>query len=111
MSRLASDNGLDLVLAAYVPGTGKAQRPGLKTSPGRPSIRDLREVEPVRRHDLVPGGDEVVDELLGRVVAGVDLGQRPQLRVGPEHEVDGRSRADDIAARAVASFEDVLGLG
>ena len=39
------------------------------------------EVEAVGVHHLGPRGDEVAHELLLRVVAGVDLGERPQLRV------------------------------
>ena len=41
------------------------------------------EVEPVGVHDLDPGVGEVRDELLPGVVAGVDLGEGPQLGVGP----------------------------
>jgi outer membrane receptor protein involved in Fe transport len=45
------------------------------------SLPLVPEVEAVEVHDLVPRGHEVLHELLLRVVAGVDLGQRPQLRV------------------------------
>jgi hypothetical protein len=34
------------------------------------------EVEAIEAHDLVPGGDEVTDERLPRVVAGVHLSDR-----------------------------------
>ena len=45
-------------------------------------------------------------ELLAGVVARVDLGQRPQLRVGAEHEVDGGRGPAGLAARAVAALVD-----
>ena len=41
----------------------------------------LGEVEAVELHDLGPRGDEVLHELVPRVLGGVHLGQRPQLRV------------------------------
>src|SRR6478672_13438184 len=46
------------------------------------------EVEAVELHDLHPGRDEVVDELLVGVLAGVDLRERAQLGVGAEDQVD-----------------------
>src|SRR3954451_22560946 len=45
-------------------------------------------VEAVGLHDLRPRGDEVVDELLGGVVARVDLGEGTQLGGGAEEQVD-----------------------
>jgi len=52
--------------------------------PGPPNHIPSRsgEVEAVEVHDLRPGGDEVVHELLLRVVAGVDLGEGAELGVG-----------------------------
>ena len=47
----------------------------------RRSSRGPRQVEAVEVHDLMPGGDEVVDELLAGIGAGVDFGQ------GAEHGV------------------------
>ena len=46
------------------------------------------QIEAIRVHHLGPGRHEVAHELLLGVVAGVDLGQRPQLRVRAEDEVD-----------------------
>ena len=42
------------------------------------------EVETVKVHHLRPGLHEVLDELLLRVRASVDLGQSPELGVGTE---------------------------
>ena len=53
----------------------------------------------VEVHDLVPRGDEVVHELLARVVAGVDLRERAQLGVRAEHEVDAGAGPLDLARR------------
>jgi len=39
----------------------------------------LDQVETVERHDLVPRRDEVLDELLLGVIAGVHLSDSPQL--------------------------------
>src|SRR5215475_2423525 len=46
------------------------------------------EIEAVRVHHLVPRGHEVVHELCLRVAGAVHLGERPELRVRPENEVD-----------------------
>src|SRR5439155_10726087 len=46
--------------------------------PGGTGSAGSGQVEPVQLHHLRPRGDEVADELLLRVVAGVDLGQRAQ---------------------------------
>src|SRR5579875_2331271 len=46
-----------------------------------------RQVEPVEVHHLDPRPDEVADELLPGVVAGVDLRDRPQLGVVAEDQV------------------------
>src|SRR5690242_15073500 len=71
---------------------------------------DSVQVEAVQVHDLRPGGGEVLHELLGAVRAGVDLGDRPQLRVRAEHQVDGGGRPLDLAAVAVLALVD-LGRG
>src|SRR5690606_1458485 len=68
-------------------GRGRAQNRGVgdvstvagRGVPPRPATDTARDsavqVEPVQLHDLRPGVDEVADELLLRVVAGVDLGE------------------------------------
>src|SRR3954447_9072856 len=55
------------------PGRPASGRPGLGGSSGQ--------VEPIEGHDLVPGGHEVADELPAGVIAGVDLGDGPELGV------------------------------
>jgi hypothetical protein len=66
-----------------------------------------QEVVPVQVHDLVPGRHEITHELVLRVVAGIDLGQRPKLRVRAKNEVGGRGGPPDLPGGAVASFVDV----
>mgnify|MGYP006265803277 CR=1 FL=1 len=39
----------------------------------------VSQVEPIQLHDLRPGGNEVVDESLVRIVVSVDFSHRPQL--------------------------------
>src|SRR4051794_33389212 len=68
-----------------VVGRGRGRdgaRAGRRTAgPGTRSSRLLPQVEPVEVHDLVPRGDEVARELLLRVLAAVELRERPQLGV------------------------------
>ncbi|MCZ6499287.1 MAG: hypothetical protein O6844_02200, partial [Gammaproteobacteria bacterium] len=45
-------------------------------------------VEAIEIHDFTPRSNEVTNELLPGVVTPVDLGDRPQLRVRTENEVD-----------------------
>ena len=62
--------------------------------------RDARShVVAVEVHHLGEGGGEVPGELLAGVVRGVDLGQRPELGVGPEHQVDAASRSSAPSRR------------
>jgi hydrogenase expression/formation protein HypE len=51
-------------------------------------MRLQEQVEAVQVHHLGPGGDEVAHELGPRCRLRVDLGQRAQLRVGAEDQVD-----------------------
>ena len=69
-------------------------------SRGRPGPPASVQVEPVQVHDLDPGGDEVADELLARVVAGVDLGERAQLGVRAEDEVGAAAGPLQLAVAA-----------
>ena len=55
--------------------------PLVPTAYGPADNDQIGKVEPVEVHDLVPRGHEVVHELLPRVVARVDLRERPQLGV------------------------------
>src|ERR1700710_3213563 len=66
------------------------------------------QVEPCEFHDLGPGRDEVGGELLAGVVARVDLGEGPQLRVGAEDEVDRGGRPLQVVGRRVADLVQVL---
>ncbi len=88
------------------PGGGPRQ-----VAPSRRSGPPLERDGPLRRADqtrsnrsssvtLPHAGDEVADELLGRVVARVHLGEGAQLRVRAEQQVDARADADRLA-RAV----------
>src|SRR5690606_35264467 len=65
------------------------------------------EVEPVEVHHLVPRRDEVTDELLLRVVAGVHLGERTQLRVRAEDQVDPARGPLHLAGGGVPTLERV----
>src|SRR5690349_25045662 len=69
------------------------------------------QVEPVEVHDLVPRGHEVAHELLPRVVARVDLGERPELGVGAEDQVETAAGPLQLARPAVTALEGVFGLG
>ena len=73
------------------------------------SISD--EVEAIRIHDLVPGGNEVLNKLRARIRFAVDFGQSAKLRVGAEDEVGAGGRPLDLARLAVATVEDVRGFG
>jgi len=69
--------------------------PGLRQRPHGPPPRSCSvpvHVEAVEHHQLVPGADEVVHELLRLVVLGVILALRPKLRIGTEHQVHPRAR-------------------
>ena len=49
---------------------------------------ELRQVETVQVHDLVPGRHEVSNELLLRVARPVNFRQSLELRVGTEDQID-----------------------
>jgi len=67
------------------------------------------EVEAIKAHDLVPRGHEVLDERFLCVVARVDLGDRPDLVVCLEDDVDRGGRPFDLAACAVATLLHLRG--
>ena len=80
--------------------------------PSRPASRIRRsiaggscEVEAIEVHHLVPGRDEVLDELLLRVRAAVDLRQGAELGVRAEDEIDARAGPLDLAGLAIAPLE------
>src|SRR5262245_944839 len=66
------------------------------------------QVEAVEVHDLVPRRHEVTHELLLPVVRGVDLRDRPELRVGPEDDVGRRGGPLLLAGGAVHPVVHVL---
>src|SRR5689334_21994484 len=70
-----------------------------------------RPVEAVEVHHLYPGRHEVLGKLLLRVGAGIDLRQGAQLRVRAEDQVGTGAGPPDLAALAVAAFEDAVGCG
>jgi len=61
------------------------------------------EVETVKVHDFVPGRHEVLDKLLLRIRASVDLGQSPELGVRTENEVDTGAGPLECARCAIAT--------
>ncbi|CAH0051098.1 unnamed protein product [Clonostachys solani] len=68
------------------------------------------EVEPVEVHDLGPGADKVVDQLLVAAGAGVHLGQGAELGLRAEDEVEAGGGPLLGARLAVGAHEDVLGV-
>src|SRR5579863_3387760 len=84
-----------------------ARRPGY---PGR-SLRRHRErrlatgeVEAVEVHHLGPRPGEVLDELLLPVKRAINLGERPQLSVRAEDEIDARAGPLGLARLPVAAL-------
>ena len=92
-----------------VNATAKPARAASEPATSRRQASDR--VEPVEVHHLDPRRDEVADELLPRVVARVDLGERAQLGVRPEDEVDPAAGPLDLAGGAVAALEGLAVLG
>ena len=70
-------------------------------------ISELRQVETVQVHDLVPGRHEVSNELLLRVAGPVDFGQSLELRVGTEAQIDTGTGPHGLAGLAGAPFKQV----
>ena len=46
------------------------------------------QIEPVCIHDLYPGTHKILYEFLGRIMAGVNFSQGPQLRIRAKDKVD-----------------------
>src|SRR5689334_8703188 len=67
-------------------------------------------VEAVEVHHLDPRRHEVLDELLLRVGAGIDLRQGAELRVRAEDQVGTGAGPPDLAALAVAALEHAVGI-
>src|SRR3954462_12574931 len=83
---------------------------GLVASTSQPDGRQRQsgEVEPVELHDLGPCGNEVADELLPRIAACVDLGERAHLRVRAEDQVDRGGGPLHLAMGGIADLVHVL---
>src|SRR5262249_39214658 len=58
-------------------------------------------------HDLVPGGGEIANELLLRVVARVDLCEGAKLGVRAENEVDAAGGPLEVALSPAATLESL----
>lgn len=69
----------------------------------------LRETLAIQVHDFVPGGDKVGNKLLLGVITGIDLGNRTELGVRTENEIDPGAHPFDLARGAIPSFEEALG--
>ena len=65
------------------------------------------EIEAIKVHHFGPGRHEVLDKLLLRVRASIDLGQSPELGVRTEDEIDTRPGPLDFASLAIAPFKHV----
>src|SRR5262245_52688013 len=63
------------------------------------------QIEAIEVHHLDPGRDKVLEELVGAILAGIDLAQRPQLGIGTQHQIHTRSGPLDLAGLAVAALE------
>ena len=81
--------------------------PGDKTFKAYPPRS--RKVEAIKVHHLGPGRHEVLDKLLLRIRASVDLGQSPELGVRTEDEIDTSAGPLDFASLAITSFKHVPG--
>src|SRR5260221_5412459 len=97
------------------PSAGRPRTAGLGTSSAAgcggartPGTGLGEQIVPIQAHHLVPGRHEVAHELLLRVVAGVDLGQGPQLGVRAEDEVGGGGGPLGFAGGTIAPLVDVL---
>src|SRR5690349_16098619 len=94
-------------------GPARSSPPGDDSAPGTAlaapgAVSSSGDVVPVEVHHLDPRRHEVLDELLLRVIAGVDLRDRTQLGVRAEHEVGTAAGPPDLTGGRVATFEGVL---
>ena len=64
-----------------------------------------REVEAIEVHHLVPGRHKVTHEDLLRVAARIHFGERSELRVRPEDEIDNGARPLRIAGGPIESLQ------
>jgi len=72
--------------------------------------RGSGEVEPISVHHLAPRRHEVLDKRLLIVIACVDFGQSPQLRVRAKDKVNTRAGPFDVAGFAITPLEHVFGV-
>src|SRR5258706_5654254 len=62
------------------------------------------EIIAAKVHHLVPYRDEVARELFLGIATCIDFGDRPELRVRAEHQIDASSSPLEFAGRAIASL-------
>src|SRR5262249_13588483 len=91
-------------------GTSIHASPSPRPAPrGRARMTLLfNKVEPVEVHHFGKRRGEVTHERLLRVGAGIVFGDRPQLRVRTEEQIDGGAGPLDGACLAVVTLVDVL---
>lgn len=97
---------------------GAESPPGTRWAPGGARCLLLRVAEravgcrtpgaAAEVHGLRPRRHEILDELLLRIIRGMDLGQGAQLRLGSEDQVRRRPGPLHLAGPAVATLEDVV---
>src|SRR5579885_3649191 len=66
------------------------------------------QVETVVIHDFCPGSNEVFYELLFRIRARIDFGNRAKLGVRPKDQIDAGCRPLEFVRFAIAAFVDLL---
>src|SRR5437870_4308592 len=80
--------------------------------PGAVPASCLRaQLKAVQIHHLVPRSDKVTHKLLLRVVAGIDLNDRSELRIRTEDEVHGGAGPLDLTRSAVTPLVDAFVFG
>lgn len=65
------------------------------------------EVEAIRIHDFRPSRNKLLDEPVLRRVAGIDLRDSSQLRLGAENKIYSRRLPFALARLAIKAFKDL----
>src|ERR1700730_7664201 len=92
--------------STWLAGGSEPGRGVFETRPWRRSSQ----IETIQVHHLGPSRHEVTDELLLRIGATINFGERPELSVGAEDEIDARAGPFQLTGFTVTSFEHVLGV-
>ena len=74
-------------------------------------VSELRQIETISGHDLVPRGDEVVYKLRLCIVAAIDLSKGAQFGVRTEDEVNARPSPYVLTRGAALTGEGVCSSG